>query len=447
MEWLAFSRGRGIGRALTDQSRCRLLIAIKERPLDNRYRFRQAESTVDAQKLKAHFSEVYFEGVGVYTDTLFHRFPRMKNEYWFIAEEKETGIFVSAFLLMPWTWEMEGVTLEIAQMAGAATLPEYRRKGLVGELINRFDRTVAAEGYDLAVINGIRGFYRQFGFSYALPVENHVNLDLDLIPERPVEETHNIRLADESDIPFLMEQDEAYRANFSISAFRDEAAWEYLLNDRFHTMYGSQFWLMEHRENGVKYYCRIPQHSHFGGRGLLVGEMSADIHDEALSNLFAFCRQKAVEGQKPYIRFNLHNDTRAVQKAISLGATQQGQSAWQIKIPDPARVLTKIAPVLEKRLEESVLNRFTGTIRLDFFRTNLDLLWEGGKLTSIRPGEGRQELSMRIHKQLFPILCLGHRSWSDLAYIWPDVGPSSEKSAHLVETLFPVTRSWLYEPA
>jgi hypothetical protein len=56
-----------------------------------------------------------------------------------------------------------------------------------------------------------------------------------------------------------------------------------------------------------------------------------------------------------------------VQKAISLGATQQGQSAWQIKIPDPARVLTKITPVLEKRLEESVLNRFTGTIRLDFF--------------------------------------------------------------------------------
>jgi hypothetical protein len=244
-----------------------------------------------------------------------------------------------------------------------------------------------------------------------------------------------------------MKQDEAYRKGFFIAAFRDGAAWKYLLNDRFHTMYGSEFWLMEHRERGEKFYCRIPLNSHFGGKGLLVSEVSEDIHDEALSDLFAFLKQKAIEDQKPFIRFNLHNDTGAAQKAIALGATQQGQSAWQINIPDPVRFLTRIAPVLEKRVGESDLKGFTGTFRLDFFKTNHDLLWEGGKLITIRPGAGGQELSMRIHKQLFPILCLGHRSWSEVAHIWPDVGPNSEKSAHLVKTLFPVTRSWLYEPA
>jgi GNAT superfamily N-acetyltransferase len=415
--------------------------------LDNRYRFRQAESTVDAQKLKSHFSEVYFEGVGVYIDTLFHRFPRMKNEYWFIAEEKETGKFVSAFLLMPWTWEMEGVRLKVAQMAGAATLPEYRRKGLIRELIKRFEQTLAEDEFDLAVINGIWGFYRQFGFCYALPVENHVNLDLDLIPERPVEKAYTFHLAEESDIPILMEQDEAYRANFSFSAFRDEAAWEYLLNDRFHTMFGSEFWLMEHKGNGEKFCFRIPLTSHFGGRGLLVSEISEDIHEEALSDLFAFCKQKAIEDQKLFIRLNLHDDSRGVQKAHALGATAEGQFAWQIRIPDPARFLTKIAPVLEKRIGESDLHGFTGTFRMDFFKSSLDLHWEEGKLREVHPGEGWQDHRLSIHAQLFPILCLGHRSWSELARVWPDIGPSSEKSALFVETLFPVTRSWLYEPA
>ena len=415
--------------------------------LTSEFRFRTAESPADAQRLQAHFSEVYNEGVGVFTDTLFHRFPRMKEAYWFFAERKENRQIVAAFPLQPWSWEIEGIRLEVAQMAGAATLPDFRRRGLIRELIKRFDQTVAVEEYDLAVINGIRGFYRQFGYCYTLPVENHVNLALDMIPHRPAENAYTFRLADESDIPLLMTQDEAYRKSFSIATFRDEAAWKYLLNDRFHTMYGSEFWLMEHRDNADKFYCRIPLNSHFGGKGLLVGEISEDISDEALTSLFAFLKQKAIEGEKPFIRFNLHNDTSAAQTAISLGAIPRGHSAWQIRIPDPVRLLTRIAPVLEKRVANSDLKGFTGTFRLDFFKTNLDLLWERGKLSTIRPDEGRQELVVRIHQQLFPILCLGHRSWSDLANIWPDVGPSSEKSAQILETLFPVTRSWLYEPA
>ncbi len=411
------------------------------------FRFKTAESPEDARRLKAHFTEVYFEGVGILIDTLFHRFPGMKRGHWFYAEKKTSQEIVAAFPLQPWFWEMDGVRLKIAQTVGAATLPKYRRKGLIREVLKRIEKTVAAESFDLMVINGISGFYRQFGYCFALPVENHVNLALDLIPDQSVKNSYSFRLADESDIPFLMKQDEAYRRKFSLASFRDEAAWKYLLNDRFHTMFGSEFWLMEHGGNGDDFYCRIPLTSHFGGKGLLVGEISEDITYEALEAMLDFLKGKAIEEDKPFIRFNLHNETRAVKKVMSLGATWEGQFAWQIKIPNLERFLTRITPVLEKRVGNSDLNGFTGTFRLDFFKTNLDLLWERGKLTTIRHGEGRQVLSLRIHKQLFPILCLGHRSWSDLERVWPDVGPSSEQSAHLIETLFPVTDSWLYEPA
>ena len=371
----------------------------------------------------------------------------MAKKYWFIAEEKETASIVSAFMLMPWEWEMEGIRLKVAQMAGAATLKECRRQGLVRELIKAFDQTLQEEQVDLAVINGIRGFYRQFGYCYVIPVENHINLPLELIPEQQTERVYTFRLAGEEDIAYLMQEDEAYRACFSISAFRDEAAWKFLLTERFHTIYGSEYWIMEHREKAEKFYCRVPGQSHFGGKGLLVSEISDRIHYKALSHLFMFCKQKAIEGQKPYIRLNLHDDSTAGKMAISMGAEKERQSAWQIKFPDTARLLTKIAPVLENRMKESAFREFCGTLKLDFFKTQLDLLWEDGTLASVKPGEGRSEHTFRIPADLFPILCLGHRTWQELAYINPDIGAASGEVALLIETLFPPRRSWLHEPA
>ena len=96
--------------------------------------------------------------------------------------------------------------------------------------------------------------------------------------------------------------------------------------------------------------------------------------------------------------------------AIAMEAETGGWSAWQIRMPAPARFLTKIAPVLEKRMQESVFQGFTGFFSLDFFKTQLELLWEDGRLAAVSPSKERQEHTFRIHSDLFPILCLGHRS-------------------------------------
>lgn len=411
-----------------------------------KYRFRRARSAADIQRLKAHFSHVFFDELGVFIETLFHHFPRMKQAYGFIAEEKETGEVVAAFILMPWAWQMEGVRLNIAQMAGAATRRAYRRRGLIRELIRLFDQTLAQEQFDLAVINGIRGFYRQFGYCFAIPVENRINLPLELIPEPPANGAYTFRLADKEDIPYLMREEELHRNSYGVTVARDEAAWEFLLNERHDTIFGSDFWIME-RGAEERYYCRMPLQGHFGGRGLIISEVSEDISRQALDHLFAFCKQKAIEAQKPFLRLNLPDTSRAAQAATTMGAQPSGQSAWQIKMPQPARFLLKIAPLLEKRLQATTFGDFSGTLRLDFFKTNLDMRWEEGKLLSVAPGQGRQAHRLRIYSDLFPILCLGHRSWSELAHIQPDIGPSSQESAALAEALFPVQRSWLYEPA
>ena len=331
--------------------------------MNNKYTIRRAESSSDGKRLHTLFSEVFHpEEVGILAETMFHHLPGMENKYWFIAEEKKTGSIVSAFALIPWIWELEGIRFKVAEMGIVGTLKEHRGQGLMRILNREFDKTLEEERFDLAVIQGIPGFYHQFGYSYSIPLENHINLPLHVIPEKQEQDVHTFRLACEKDIPYLMQEDESYRTYFSLSSFRDEAHWKYLLTESLKTEYGSEYWILEHKENTETFYCRIPGHGF--GTGLIVSEISENITFDALSSLFSFCKQKAIERKKPYIRLNLHNDSIAGRMAISMGTKQGTPYAWQIKFPDTVRFLTTITPILEQRMQESCFKHFSETLKI-----------------------------------------------------------------------------------
>ena len=410
----------------------------------DRYLLRRAESARDAKNLRDLFAEVFHpEEVGVLAETMFYHLPRMEYRYWFIAEEVKTARIVSAFALIPWTWEMDGVRLRVAEMGIVGTLEAHRGQGLVRALIIEFDATIREESFDLAVIQGIPGFYQQFGFSYAVPLENHINLPLDVISEAREGGPFTFRLAGREDIPFLMKEDEACRAAFSLSAVRDEANWRYLLTHSLGTEYGSEFWIMERRGGAERFYCRIPAQGF--GTGLIVSEISEGISASGLDHLIRFCSQKARERDKPYIRLNLHDESAAARMAIGMGAKQQMPYAWQVKFPSRIDILTRLAPLLELRMNGSCFQGFSGTLRLNFFKTAIDLVWSEGVLESVRPAKGEAHHTFSIAADLFPALCLGHRTWQELRYIRLDVFPNSEKSGLLVDVLFPARRSWIHE--
>jgi len=407
------------------------------------YLIRRAESVSDAKGLRDLFAEVFHpEEVGVLAETMFHHLPRMECRYWFIAEEVKTARIVSAFALIPWTWEMEGVRLRVAEMGIVGTLKEHRGQGLMRALNTEFDATLREDSFDLAVIQGIPGFYQQFGFSYAVPLENHIDLPLHVIPEERGD-AFTFRLAIQEDIPFLMREDEAYRAEFSLCAVRDEANWRYLLTHSRDTEYGSEFWIMEQRDGAERFYCRIPAQGF--GTGLIVSEISDGISAGGLDHLFMFCGQKARERDKPYIRLNLHDESSAGRVAIGMGARQRSPYAWQIKFPSRIDILTKLAPLLEARMNQSCFRGFSGTLRLDSFKTEIDLVWNEGVLESVRAAKGEAQHSLAVAADLFPALCLGHRTWQELRHIRPDVFPRSEKMGLLVDVLFPARRSWIHE--
>ncbi|MFN2222340.1 MAG: GNAT family N-acetyltransferase [Candidatus Promineifilaceae bacterium] len=412
--------------------------------MNSEYTIRRAESAADASKLNTLFSEVFHpEDVGAMAEIMFHHLPGLKREYWFIAEGAASGRIVSAFVLIPWTWQMEGARLKVAEMGIVGTLEAHRGRGLMRRLNKEFDQTLEKEGFDLAVIQGIPGFYQQFGYSYSLPLENHINLSLHLIPDRKEADEWAFRLAGDQDISYLMAQDREYQAAYTLSTFRDEAHWRYLLNESRQTEYGSEFWIMENRPGSEAFYFRIPQEGF--GTGLIVSEVSEAISANALDVLFAFCKEMAVARDKPYIRFNLHNESPAGKMAIAMGARPGRPYAWQIKIPDAVRLLSTMAPVLQRRLQASPFQRFSGRLRLNFYKHGVDLNWREGWLESVTAADAQSDHTLSLPSDLFPALCLGYRSWQELRHVRPDINPSSSQSALLVEALFPPTRAWIHE--
>jgi hypothetical protein len=344
--------------------------------------------------------------------------------------------------LIPWSWQMEGIRLKVAEMGIVGTLEAHRGRGLMRMLNEEFDKTLDEDCFDLAVIQGIPGFYQQFGYYYAVPLENHVNLPLHVLSDQQEQSAYGFRLAGPGDVPFLTAQDERYRRSVSLSAFRDEAHWRYLLTESQETEYGSEFWIVE-EDGQERFYCRIPQEGF--GTGLIVSEVSETITIEALQALFAFFRAKALERDKPYIRLNLHNESPAARSAVALGAKLGTPYAWQIKIPDPVRLITTMIPVLERRVQASTFYHFSGCFRLNLFRSSVDLNWSRGRLESVSAGSGECDLSLSVPAELLPALSLGHRSWQELRHIRPDLSPNSDMSALLVDTLFPPSRLWIHE--
>jgi len=424
--------------------------------MHSNYKIRRAESPEDVGKLRDHFNEIFRpQEVGGFAETISFHLPGMSDEYWFIAVDEETGEIAAAFALIPWTWEMRGLKLKVAEMGIVGTREGHRNKGLMKLLHREFEATLEKEGFDLSVVQGIPGFYCRFGYHYSIPLETHIDIPLHLAPQLAFEEAYEFRLAEARDTPFLLGEDELYRRSNFLSVYRDDAHWKYLLTYSQKAKYSSEFWIMEGRKTDDKYYFRIPREGF--GEGLIVSEISERISDDGLLNLLAFCKNKAAERGKPYLRLNLSCESIAAKTALSFGASSGRPYAWQIKVPDKKKLLEKMAPVFEARLKDSSLAGFTGVLRLDFYIEHIDLNWSDGHLEAVRSGdEGECDKTFFLSEDLFTPLVLGHRSWRELQYTRPDIFPAmlyvgsgtdgaSDKTIRLIDILFPAERSWVHE--
>ena len=148
------------------------------------FKIRTARSREDCARLVTLFDTVFLpEAVGKLASTLYEHHPDTQPSYWFMAEHVATGELAAAFTLIPWRWSWFGESIKVAEQGIVATLPKFQGLGLQSQLNAAFDNALQEQSFDLAIIQGIPGFYHKFGYHYSLPIDNHINLEWHQIPQ------------------------------------------------------------------------------------------------------------------------------------------------------------------------------------------------------------------------------------------------------------------------
>lgn len=416
-------------------------ISDHARPLGHNLILKSLHSEQDIDRLAAFNAHIHGDPLIPMTQGLIRLHPHSRPEHWLFVEELSTGRIISSLCLLHWNWRYEEVTLRAGEMGIVGTLAEYRNRGLIRALVTRFKELLQEGQYDLSMIQGIPYFYRQFGYEYALPLEAQWRLPLHHIPPAAEkDQPYRFRPATQSDIPDLMRLYQESTQLLGLCTVRTAPVWEYLLNHMPHTANLHETWIVEDVNGALEGWFATDKLGF--GEGLIVAE-SAQFQIEAAGAVLRELKRMALERGKPDIRLNLPEDHLLLQLARQWHAHNQGTYAWQIHLPDVGHLLTRIAPVLERRIAQSPFAGLTQTFTLNLYREAYNLHWRDGKLLQVESIGFSEEGAVRIPPLLFAPLLLGYRSLDELRHFAPDVSVWGESNL-LVEALFPKMKSFIY---
>lgn len=384
------------------------------------------------------------------------------NDFGVIEDtSKEGKPVVACTCLWKHTWTYEGIPFGVGRPEMVATDPAYRNRGLIRALFEMVHERSEAEGDLIQAITGIAYFYRQFGYEYALELENRVAIPVALIPKarEGTPELFALREATGEDIPEIAAFYNRRRVGSIVS--------ESVLHQEW--LYEIELW-KEHPEMGHAFNF----HMIVDGAGQTVGFVTIDAsrRDKELGVwLLEFAGGVNMQAAMPSVLRALHTHglnmelSRADAPSLSeicfsLGTTHpidgvlsnmfgriaEPSYAWYVRVNDLPAFLKQIAPALEKRLAASTVAGYTGEIKLDFYRGGLRMVFEQGHLTIAEPW--RVPLYDAGANGGFPPLVFlqvlfGHRSIESLRQVFPDVWVNSEIRL-VLKALFPTRPSFVF---
>ncbi|GHO95740.1 hypothetical protein KSF_057880 [Reticulibacter mediterranei] len=374
------------------------------------------------------------------------------------TNKQDTPIIASTCLWRQ-DWEYEGIRFRIGRPEIVASDPNYRRRGLIRSLFELVHARSEAEGHLVQAITGIPYFYRQFGYEYALDLGGRRVTYLSSIPrlKEGEQEPYRLREATIDDIPFIQQCYQRRRADSIVWTLAPDNYWEYEIATwkarppRDKT--GLQ--IIVDTENTPKGF--LSASTRRWGRGIGIGILETVAGINWLALMPSVLRGLETYGQQ-LPTHNQETNEPLSEISLSLGRTHPaydalGQAlaplyeppyAWYVRVRDVPAFLRLIAPVLEKRLESSIVAGYSGELKLDFYRGGLRMVFADGRLTTAEhwnvpvydsnAGGGFAPL-------VFLQLLFGHRSLNDLRYAFPEVwaNPNTEI---VLNALFPTRPSY-----
>jgi predicted N-acetyltransferase YhbS len=396
----------------------------------------------DAQRYMAFHARMFDRPIARSVDYLMHHHPTMGYENFIYVEDTNAREIVSTVALIPWRGRYEQVALGVAMLEMVVTDANYRHKGLIRAQVRRFHEMVDACGYDLSLIEGIPYYYRQYGYSYAVDHRAYDALPAWCVPPLApaLAERFALRAAVLDDAPRLAELDAENLGRLALANARDAAYWRFLLQwDRYPVR------VVEDRAAGglVGYLATAPLGETGGVRVL-----ESSIASQAACLVVLHQLQSETRGE---IQLGWPATSTLVRVGRSLGSGPLPAYQWLWRVPDMPRLLTRIAPALERRLAASECAGLTADLTINIFRQAYRLSFRGGTLAQVEAAGfvdssmGADGGDLCIPPEAFTRLVLGYRTLDQLRDAWPDIviRPASRR---VLDVLFPAMSSYLLMP-
>jgi predicted N-acetyltransferase YhbS len=278
------------------------------------------------------------------------------------------GQVVSIATLLDETLRVGGVPLRAGQVEMVATRRDAEGRGYVRALMGRCHDLSAARGHVMQVMIGIPNFYRQFGYSYSIPMHPWAT-----VTRRDPQELDvggfGAAAASEADASDCRGVQDAAQRQFDVSMPHSDECWGWLLR---HT--SSRQVLVRDASGRPSALARV----YDDGEGSVdVGEF-ASVSTEATHALLADVLRSA--GPEGTVRVSVRPHVPALAEAT---ADAERPDWYYTRIADPALLLSAMAPDLLRRLRDGGHDQ--GDALISFFRRHVRLAWTPEELT-VAPG-------------------------------------------------------------
>lgn len=362
--------------------------------------------------------------------------PSLSRDHFLIAKEPEQGGVVSTLSLFPWRILYEGIELKCLEMGIVATDERYRNRGLLSALSEEFSRRFLEGGYELSIIAGIPGFYKRFGYYHAIPLENQFFLELRSIEDYRGD-AYSIAKAEISDCNAIASFYREHVASYTLATEHRAEEYAFMMDRRYDSELEADLYLVNRGGKPAGYF-KIALHGFT--EGLMLGEASS-MDFEGYLAVLGFLKALAIERGKPFIKLCLPEFHDLIKIACALGGYKHWSYEWQVRM-NLKRFLETVAPVLERRLEQSMLRGLSYGFHIHLYGAGLALEFKEGRLAGVEERLKTQE-ECALSIQSFQRLILGCESLDELMSRDREIFLNG-KNRLVLEALFPKGRPYLY---
>ena len=389
------------------------------------------------------------------------RLPGFSPEDFTVVEDTSTGKIVSSLNLISQTWSYDGIPFEVGRVELVATLPDYRRRGLVRAQMETVHQWSAERGEPVQAITGIPWYYRQFGYEMALEHHGGRTGPVDGLAAGGHNEAHRLRPATADDCPLISRVYASGMRRYMTSCVRDETIWLYEIKGRCReSSHSEETKVIE--DGAGRPVGFLVHRGRLSGGALLIylfelaeGESWDDVTPSIVRHLRSVGSDLGSAGSgTPFdsLSFDLGTEHPVYDLFGDRLAHTTQPYAWYVRVPDVQGFIRHITPVLDRRLAASELEGYSGDLKVSMTGDGFKLSLKDGRIASVDRWLATQKDSMLSpieRDALFPgltflqlLFCF--RSVEELEYAFPDCLVSSDDSRALLGALFPkrTSRVW-----